>query len=88
MAGTRRPLGVVAVGGNALIPDAGHQTLPDQYAASAEAMRHVAQMMADGWDVVITHGNGPQVGFLLRRSELAASELHGVPLDARRVPKS
>jgi carbamate kinase len=39
-------------------------------------------MIADGWDVVIGHGNGPQVGFILRRSELAAHELHEVPLDA------
>jgi carbamate kinase len=38
-------------------------------------------MIRDGWNVVITHGNGPQVGFILRRSELAAHELHEVPLD-------
>jgi carbamate kinase len=38
-------------------------------------------MVRDGWDVVITHGNGPQVGFILRRSELAAHELHEIPLD-------
>jgi len=44
-------------------------------------MGHIAGMIEDGWDVVITHGNGPQVGFILRRSELAMNELHPVPLD-------
>jgi carbamate kinase len=44
-------------------------------------MAHIATMIEDGWDVVVTHGNGPQVGFILRRSELAAHELHEIPLD-------
>jgi len=74
-------LAVVAVGGNALIKDKNHQTVPDQYQAAVETMKHIANMIIDGWDVVITHGNGPQVGFILRRSELAAHELHEVPLD-------
>ena len=72
---------VVAVGGNALITDKDHLSLADQAVASQEAMHHVAAMVADGWNVVVTHGNGPQVGFLLRRSELAASELPTIPLD-------
>ncbi|MQC27157.1 MAG: carbamate kinase [Chloroflexi bacterium] len=72
---------VVAVGGNALIKDKDHKTIPDQYAAAAETMGYVADMIAAGWDVVVTHGNGPQVGFILRRSELSAHELHEVPLD-------
>ncbi len=72
---------VVAVGGNSLIKDEAHRTLPDQYAAACESMHHIADMILQGWDVVITHGNGPQVGFLLRRSEIASSELHEVPLD-------
>jgi carbamate kinase len=74
-------LAVVAVGGNSLIKDKAHQTIPDQYAAGAESMKHIAGMIAAGWDVVITHGNGPQVGFILRRAELALDELHPVPLD-------
>ena len=74
-------LAVVAVGGNALIKDKHHQTVPDQYQAAAETMKHIASMIIDGWDVVVTHGNGPQVGFILRRSELASHELHEVPLD-------
>jgi len=44
-------------------------------------MKHIASMIIDGWDVVVTHGNGPQVGFILRRSEIASHELHEVPLD-------
>lgn len=74
-------LAVVAVGGNALIKDNQHKSVQDQYAAAVDTMAHIADMILDGWDVVITHGNGPQVGFILRRSELAAHELHEVPLD-------
>ncbi len=72
---------VVAVGGNSLIKDKDHQTIPDQYAAAAESSRHIAGMIEQGWDVLLTHGNGPQVGFILRRSELSRGELHDVPLD-------
>lgn len=74
-------LAVVAVGGNALIKDKNHQSVPDQYQAAVETMKHIASMIIDGWDVVVTHGNGPQVGFILRRSEIASHELHEVPLD-------
>jgi carbamate kinase len=72
---------VVAVGGNSLIKDPKHETVPDQYQAAHETCEHIATMIKDGWRVVVTHGNGPQVGFILRRSELAAHELHEVPLD-------
>jgi len=72
---------VVAIGGNSLIKDARHQTVPDQIAALAETSVHIASAIRDGWQVAIGHGNGPQVGFILRRSELAAHELHEVPLD-------
>jgi len=78
---TKRKVAVVAVGGNALIKDKAHRTIPDQYAASSETMSHIAGMIEAGWDVVVTHGNGPQVGFILRRAELASHELHPVPLD-------
>ena len=74
-------IAVVAVGGNALIKDKTKKSIPDQYDAASETMGHIAAMIQDGWDVVITHGNGPQVGFILRRSELAAHELHPVSLD-------
>jgi carbamate kinase len=72
---------VVAIGGNSLITDADHQSVEDQYLAAAETDHHIADLVAQGLDVVVAHGNGPQVGFILRRSELAAHELHEVPLD-------
>jgi carbamate kinase len=72
---------VIAVGGNSLILDEKHRTIADQYAATVETAKHIAGMIEDGWNVVLTHGNGPQVGFILRRSELALHELHPVPLD-------
>ena len=72
---------MVAIGGNSLIKDKEHQTVRDQYVAAGETCWHIASMIRDGWDVAIGHGNGPQVGFILRRSELAAHELHEVPLD-------
>ncbi|HET6964127.1 MAG TPA: carbamate kinase [Acidimicrobiales bacterium] len=76
-----RKLAVVAIGGNSLIKDRLHQAVRDQYVAAHETSEHVAAMIEDGWDVLVGHGNGPQVGFNLRRSELAAHELHEVPLD-------
>ena len=74
-------LAIVAVGGNALIKDNQHKSVQDQFDAAVDTMAHIADMIAEGWNVVVTHGNGPQVGFILRRSELAAHELHEVPLD-------
>ncbi len=76
-----KKIAVVAIGGNSLIKDKMHQTVRDQYIAAKETCDHIVSMIKDGWDVVIGHGNGPQVGFILRRSELAAHELHEVPLD-------
>lgn len=73
---------VVAIGGNSLIKDKDHQTVPDQFAATRETCIHIADMIEQGWEVVITHGNGPQVGFILLRSELASHILHTVPLDS------
>jgi carbamate kinase len=81
MSQSKRKLAVVAVGGNALIREKGKESLPDQYAAACVTMPHVAAMVAEGWDVIVTHGNGPQVGYILRRSEISRSELHGIPLD-------
>jgi carbamate kinase len=72
---------VVAIGGNSLIKDKFHQSVRDQYIAAGETCWHIAAMIKDGWDVAIGHGNGPQVGFILRRSELARHELHEIPLD-------
>jgi carbamate kinase len=76
-------LAVVAIGGNSLIKDKAHQTIDDQYLAAKETTFHIADMIEQGWDVAIGHGNGPQVGFILRRSEIAAKVegMHEVPLD-------
>ncbi|MCI0476438.1 MAG: carbamate kinase [Anaerolineales bacterium] len=76
-------IAVVAIGGNSLIKDAAHQSVEDQQEALRETARHIADMVEAGWDVAIGHGNGPQVGFVLRRSEIAAKVegMHEVPLD-------
>jgi carbamate kinase len=74
-------LAAVAIGGNSLIADPKHPEVPHQWDAVRQTCEHIADMIAGGWNVIITHGNGPQVGYILRRSELAASEVHTVPLD-------
>jgi carbamate kinase len=73
---------VIAIGGNSLIKDARHQSVPDQYAAVVETIRHITDMLERGCRIVITHGNGPQVGFILLRSEHSRGILHEVPLDS------
>jgi carbamate kinase len=79
----KRKIAVVAIGGNSLIKDEKHKTVEDQYQAAKETTCHIADMIEAGWDVAIGHGNGPQVGFILRRSEIAArvEGMHEVPLD-------
>ncbi len=78
-----KKVAVVAIGGNSLIKDPQHQSVEDQYQAAKETCYHIADMIEAGWDVAIGHGNGPQVGFILRRSEIAAKVegMHEVPLD-------
>ncbi|MCX6033748.1 MAG: carbamate kinase, partial [Chloroflexi bacterium] len=78
-----RKVAVVAIGGNSLIKDDKHKTVEDQYQAAKETTYHIADMIEAGWDVAIGHGNGPQVGFILRRSEIAAKVegMHEIPLD-------
>lgn len=79
----KRKLAVIAIGGNSLIKDEKRKTVEDQYQAARETTFHIADMIEAGWDVAIGHGNGPQVGFILRRSEIAAKVegMHEVPLD-------
>jgi len=72
---------IVAVGGNSMIIDDRHQSIPDQYAAAAQSSRYVADMLEAGVTVVLTHGNGPQVGFILRRSGIAKELVPEVPID-------
>ena len=83
MSPTDRKIAVVAIGGNSLIKDPKHQTVEDQYQAAKETTYHIADMIESGWEVAIGHGNGPQVGFILRRSEIAAryEGMHELPLD-------
>jgi len=76
-------LAVVAIGGNSLIKDDKKVTVENQMQALRETAMHLADMVEAGWDLAIGHGNGPQVGFILRRSEIAAKVegMHEVPLD-------
>jgi len=78
---TKQKTAVVAVGGNSLILDPKHEDVPSQWEAVRETCKHIADMIERGWNLVITHGNGPQVGFILRRNELAEHEVHPTPLD-------
>jgi len=73
---------VVALGGNALIEDPHHVSIPAQYQAARRTARNLGPLLAKGYNVAIVHGNGPQVGFILRRAELSLGELHDVPLDS------
>lgn len=77
-----RKLAIIAIGGNSLISDEAHNSVEDQYDAVCRTANHVAGIIEQGYDVVITHGNGPQVGFILRRSEIASeiAHMHRVPL--------
>jgi len=74
-------LAAVAIGGNSLIKSKDKVEVKYQFEAVRETCVHLASMVEQGWNIAITHGNGPQVGFILRRSELAAHEVHTVPLD-------
>lgn len=80
---SEKKVAVIAIGGNSLIKDKQHQTVEDQYLAAKETAQHIADMIEAGWDVAIGHGNGPQVGFILRRSEIAhkVEGMHEIPLD-------
>ena len=77
-----RKTAVVAIGGNSLIKDERHQTVADQFKAARVTCAHIASMVEQDWEVIVTHGNGPQVGFILLRSELARKFVHSVPLDS------
>ena len=74
-------LAVVALGGNALVRDAQHDSIADQYETVQAVAPYLVDLVEEGWNLVVTHGNGPQVGFILRRSELAIDEVDPVPVD-------
>jgi carbamate kinase len=69
---------IVAIGGNSLVRENGRNTIQDQYEAVQETVVNIADMVQEGYNVVVTHGNGPQVGFELQRSEIA-NEVAGMP---------
>ena len=75
-------IAVIAIGGNSLVRDDAHQAVEDQYDAICETAKSIAGMIEQGYEVIITHGNGPQVGFILRRSDIAheVAGMHRVPL--------
>lgn len=73
---------VVAVGGNSLITDSKNVTVPAQYEAAYQTAKNMAQLIVSKNKIAIVHGNGPQVGFILRRAEIAKEQLHMVPLDS------
>ncbi|MEM7030923.1 MAG: carbamate kinase [Chloroflexota bacterium] len=72
---------LVAIGGNSLITDKDRPDIPHQWDAVRETCKALADMIVAGWRLIITHGNGPQVGYILRRNELAADAVHTTPLD-------
>jgi carbamate kinase len=75
-------LAIIAIGGNSLIEDPKDPSVSRQWEAARKTCRHIADMIVAGWHVVVTHGNGPQVGYILRRAEIASKEgIHDVPLD-------
>ena len=80
-----KPLAVVAVGGNALIADDKRNSIDEQYACVTDSVRYLCDMIEVGWEMLLTHGNGPQVGFILRRSEISRSEVSPVPSTTRWV---
>jgi len=74
---------VIAIGGNSLILDKTRVGVEYQWQAVYQTAQHIVDMIQAGWRVVITHGNGPQVGFILRRNELAnkVEGVHMTPMD-------
>ena len=72
---------VIALGGNALLRRGAADTYDEMYAAARAAAERIADIAADGWEVVVTHGNGPQVGRILMQQEAAAKQVHPMPLD-------
>jgi carbamate kinase len=81
LATTDKGMAVIGIGGNSLILDENRQGVHDQARAAEMTVHHIADMIEEGWNVVLTHGSGPQVGSILRRSEIARDEVAQVPMD-------
>jgi carbamate kinase len=73
---------VCAIGGNSLIKSADQSSFADQYRTARETAGHLVDLIEAGHRLIVTHGNGPQVGFLLIRSHLSRRYLPEIPLDA------
>ena len=71
---------VVALGGNALSPAGERSTIHDQFRHTRESLGPVVDLVLDGWNAVVVHGNGPQVGDALVRNEVARAEVSPLPL--------
>lgn len=71
---------VIALGGNAIARPNDDGSIESQYRRAEEAMRHVADLVCDGRRIVLTHGNGPVVGNIVLRGELAAGSVPPMPL--------
>jgi len=76
-----RPLAVVAFGGNALLRPEDSGRLEQQLARAREAVRRLLPILARGYEMIVVHGNGPQVGNLLLQSEIAAERVPPASLD-------
>jgi carbamate kinase len=72
---------VVALGGNALLRRGQDDTFENLYGSARAAAEGIADIAAAGWEVVLTHGNGPQVGRILLQQEAARRWVHPMPLD-------
>jgi carbamate kinase len=81
-AATTKGITVIAMGGNSLIDPALPPTVENQFEVTRRAVMPIATLLARGERLVITHGNGPQVGFMQLRSEISAGQIHEVPLDS------
>jgi carbamate kinase len=75
------PMAVVALGGNAISREKQEGNIPEQFENSERSMHHICDLIAKGYRVVITHGNGPQVGNVLRRVEVSTGVIYPLPLD-------
>ena len=71
---------VIALGGNALIKEGQNGTIYEQFSNTRKSTESIAQMIKNGWDVVITHGNGPQVGAILLQNKEAKNITPSMPL--------
>jgi carbamate kinase len=81
-AGPPNPPTMIAMGGNSLLDPKLPPTVENRFAVTARAVAPVAELISRGEHLVLTHGNGPQVGFMQLRVELSKPQMHEVPLDS------